>query len=124
MDIGEQTLGPNHPDTLTLLRNYFRILIATDRQAEAAALAARFQAAQPQRGWLGIGLASQDDPPGILVTRVVKDSPAAQAGLQQDDLIVRFHGQQVHDQQAFLQLVGSLAPETQVAVELLRGGQP
>ncbi len=55
---------------------------------------------------------------------MIKDSPAAQAGLKPNDLIVRFHRQQVHDTQAFMQLVGSLAPETQVAVELLRNGQP
>ncbi len=122
--ISENVLGPKHPDTHLFLQNYLRLLIASNREDEAQTLLARFQALQPKRGWLGIGLKSQDDPPGILVTQVMNNSPAAQAGLKPDDLIVQFNGQHVYDSQDFIRLVSKLAPETGVAVELLRDGQP
>ena len=122
--ISEKSLGPEHPTTLTILRNYLHLLNSTNREAEAKALMARVQASQPKRGWLGIGLKAQNDPPGIFVTKVMHNSPAAQAGLQQDDLIVHFNGHQVHDTEAFMRIVGSFAPETAVDVDLMRNGQP
>jgi len=54
----------------------------------------------------------------------MSNSPAAQAGLRHDDLIVRFDGHQVHDTEAFMRIVGSLAPETEVDVDLMRNGHP
>ena len=122
--INEKVLGPDHPNTLTILRNYLRLLMTTNREDKAKTLLARVQASQPKRGWLGIGLKSQNDPPGILVTHVINNGPAAQAGLRHDDLIVRFDGHQVHDTEALMRIVGALAPETEVDIDLMRNGQP
>ncbi len=92
-------------------------------ETEAKALLARLQASQPQHDWLGIGLQSQDDPAGMLVTQVMANTPAAQAGIEPNDLIVRLNGSDVHDTQAFLQVVDAIPPETTVDIDVIRKGQ-
>ncbi len=121
--IGEKVLGPDHPNTLTILRNYVNLLSVTNRVTEAKALLARLQASQPKRVWLGIGLKSQDNPAGILVTQVMEHGPAAQSGIEPNDLIVRLNGSDVHDTQAFIQIVGAIPSETTVAIDVVRSGQ-
>ena len=93
------------------------------RQEDQPELLDRLQASQPKRGWLGIGLKSQDNPAGILVTQVMKNSPAAQAGLESNDLIVRLNGSDVHDSQTFIRIVGTIPPETTVDIDVIRGDQ-
>jgi len=120
----EKVLGPDHPNTLTILRNYLNLLSMTNREPEAKVLLARLQASQPKRAWLGIGLKSQDNPAGILVTQVIENGPAAQSGIESNDLIVRLNGSNVHNTQAFIQVVGALPPETTVEIDVMRRGQP
>jgi serine protease Do len=59
---------------------------------------------------------------GALVTSVVDGTPAAKAGLQVEDVIVRFDGKAVKDDAAFRDLVSRTAPGTTVPVEVRRGG--
>jgi serine protease Do len=67
------------------------------------------------RGWLGVQIQpvtdeiaealGLKDTAGALVSRVVPDSPAAEAGLQVGDLIVRFDGRDVQDARALQRIV-------------------
>jgi len=59
---------------------------------------------------------------GALVTSVVDGTPAAQAGFQVEDVIVRFNGKAVQDDAAFRDLVSRTAPGTRVPVEVRRSG--
>jgi len=59
---------------------------------------------------------------GILVLRVLPEAPAAKAGLEQGDVIVRFDGEEVRDDDKFRLMVGNTPVGTSVPVEIVRGG--
>jgi S1-C subfamily serine protease len=59
---------------------------------------------------------------GVLVDSVDEDSPAARAGVQAGDLIMRIDGEGVSSVRSFRRSVRSRKPGTLVRLELLRGG--
>jgi aminopeptidase N len=59
--------------------------------------------------------------PGVKVTGLVPDSPAAKAGIQEGDVIVRINGAAVGNLQEFSNLLRTLSPGQTVAVVLRRG---
>lgn len=86
------------------------------------------------RGWIGVetrrlnaelieALKLPDDQRGVLVSRVVTQAPAAQAGLQPGDVLISVAGQAVDSPEALLRQVTALAPgqDTRLAIE--RKGQ-
>ena len=68
----------------------------------------------------GFGLEGKD---GVLIQRVIDDSPAAKAGLQRNDLIVEFNGQPVNDLQKLRLKVADTPPGQQATLVVLRGGK-
>jgi len=61
---------------------------------------------------------------GALVTEVLEDGPAARAGLQPGDVVLRFDGQEVETHADLVRLTAHARPGETVAVELLRRGAP
>lgn len=90
------------------------------------------EAGQVSRGWLGVMItevgrerASQaglERAIGALVADVVPDSPAAQAGLRTDDIIVTFDGRAVPNSSALPALVGRVRPGNDATVGVVRSG--
>lgn len=86
------------------------------------------------RGWLGIEaqevtpeLAQSFGLPqarGVLVAGVLRNSPAAAAGLQPGDVITEIDGVEVNDTAGVLDLISRHAPGTQVHLDGLRNGKP
>ncbi len=86
----------------------------------------------PNRGWLGIllaevpsALAAQlpSSKDGLLVTNVVRDSPAEEAGLQEHDIIMEMNGESVAGGVAGLaKAIGDAEPGAEVTLKILRGG--
>ena len=86
-----------------------------------------------RRGWLGVRLASVPDETalqlglkentGALVSSVSKPSPAATAGLEAEDVIVRFDGQDVTAMRSLPRLVAQTPVGKTVNVEYFRKGQ-
>ncbi len=86
------------------------------------------------RGWLGLMI--QDLSPelaksfniketkGVLIANVADDSPAAKAGLQQGDVIVRFDGKAVDSSRELSQMAAATAPSSQVKIDIIRDGKP
>jgi serine protease DegS/serine protease DegQ len=83
------------------------------------------------RGWIGADYT--DIPPangatsrqqGVLVVRIVPESPAAQASLQPGDLLLRLDGVAIVDQVDLRNREAALAPGTKVRLEGLRGNVP
>jgi len=85
------------------------------------------------RGWLGVeiqevtpdlaksfGLAA---PKGALVAGVQKDGPAAKAGIQRGDIIVKYDGQIVHDEHELPELVAQTPLGKTVPIEVIRDGK-
>ncbi len=88
---------------------------------------------RPQRGYLGVGLQPLDEnlapslglpkDSGEIVRSIVAGGPAAQAGLQQGDVIVRVNGQAVTPEQTVSYLVANTPVGSRVPLEIIRGGR-
>jgi C-terminal processing protease CtpA/Prc len=62
------------------------------------------------------------EPRGVAVTQVAENSPAAKAGLQKDDVILRFDGEMVGSTQKLSRLINEAAPEHTARLTVSRGG--
>ncbi|MBI5255682.1 MAG: serine protease [Burkholderiales bacterium] len=79
--------------------------------------------AASHRAWIGVNCVEQE---GVLrVVRVTTDSPADVAGLQPGDRILRIDGTEVHALESLWKaLWAGGAAEREVALDILRNGQP
>ena len=59
---------------------------------------------------------------GVAVEKVVENSPAANAGLQAGDVILRFNGDEVTSVRKLSRLINEVAPDHQATLTILRGG--
>ncbi|MCS7192332.1 MAG: PDZ domain-containing protein, partial [Armatimonadetes bacterium] len=86
------------------------------------------------RGWLGIEMQEVGDlpdpaalglkePRGVVITRVMPNSPAEKAGLQSQDVIVEFNGVPIRSAAHLQSLVGRTPPGTTVPLKIVRGGK-
>ncbi|MDT7543155.1 MAG: serine protease Do [Acidobacteriota bacterium] len=62
------------------------------------------------------------EPRGVGVTEVLENSPAAKAGLQKNDVILAFDGEQVSSAQKLQRLINESAPEHTARLVISRGG--
>ncbi|NUQ18069.1 MAG: PDZ domain-containing protein, partial [Sphingomonas sp.] len=86
---------------------------------------------RPQRGYLGVGLQAVDEDlapavgiakgTGEVVRTIVPNGPAAQAGIQQGDIIVKVNGQQVTPDQTVSYLVANSKVGSKIPIEIIRG---
>lgn len=84
------------------------------------------------RGWLGVqiqpvtddikGSLGLEEAHGALVSEITGDSPAARAGLQVTDVILRYNGQPVKDTRELVRLVGRTKPDQRVPLTIWRDG--
>jgi Do/DeqQ family serine protease len=85
------------------------------------------------RGWVGVGLEPLSDDlaaslgapkgKGVIVKRVLPGGPAEKAGLQPNDVILRFGDASVEDLQHFQRLVLDAAVDRPVPLRILRQGK-
>lgn len=59
---------------------------------------------------------------GVAVEKVVENSPAAQAGLQTGDVIIKFEGEEIESVRKLSRLIAEVAPDHQVKLTILRNG--
>ena len=88
---------------------------------------------RPERGYLGIGLQPLDEniaeslglpkDRGELVRTVQPNEPAARAGIQQGDVIVRVNGREVNPDQTVSYLVANSPVGSRIPIEIVRGGR-
>jgi serine protease Do len=86
-----------------------------------------------KKGWLGVSV--QELTPslretmkvgnrsGLLITDVVRDSPADDANLREEDVLLSFDGKSVERTDNFTQLVRNTPPDKKVKVKILRNGE-
>ena len=92
-----------------------------------------YAAAKKRKGWLGVGV--QEMTPsmrheyktgerfGLLITEVAEGSPAENADLQEDDVIIEYNGKAVDEVKAFSRLVRNTEPGSKVTLTILRDGE-
>ncbi|MFN0278827.1 MAG: PDZ domain-containing protein [Pyrinomonadaceae bacterium] len=59
---------------------------------------------------------------GVAVEKVMENSPAAAAGIQNNDVIVRLNGEEVTSTRKLSRLISEVAPDHQVSLTILRNG--
>ncbi len=59
---------------------------------------------------------------GVGVEKVMENSPASQAGLQNGDVILRFDGEEIKSTAKLSRLIGEVSPDQKVRITILRGG--
>jgi len=63
------------------------------------------------------------DTKGILIAKIIEDSPAEQAGLEQGDILLTLDDEPVGKVAEFRNRIAMMAPETKIKVGLLRDGK-
>jgi serine protease Do len=91
------------------------------------------QYGETRRGWLGVHVQNVTEeiatsmglkePAGALVAKVTPDSPAAAAGIEPSDVILKFDGQPIENMRSLPRAVAATAIGKAVPVELMRKGQ-
>ena len=86
-----------------------------------------------RRGWLGVAIQDinkplaesleLDKPQGALINSVEPDSPADRGGIEPGDVIISLNDQSIIDADDLPHVVGMLAPDTKVVVEVIRQGK-
>jgi serine protease Do len=92
------------------------------------------QFGETRRGWLGVHVQNVTEelaaslglpePKGALVAKVTPDSPAATAGIEPSDVILKFDGQPIENMRSLPRAVAATAIGKSVAIEVIRKGQP
>lgn len=59
---------------------------------------------------------------GVAIEKVMENSPAANAGLMNNDVIVRFNGEEVTSVRKLTRLIGEIAPDHKAKIIVLRNG--
>lgn len=84
-------------------------------------------------GWLGIMIQDLDDKlmdyfglsrkKGVLVAKVIKDSPAEKAGIKEGDVIIKVEEKEITAMRGLLKLIGDSEPGKIIKIELIRDKQ-
>lgn len=83
-------------------------------------------------GWLGVYIQNVDEEiadaegldeaEGVYITRVIKDSPAEEAGLKRGDIIIKFDGRNARSVRRLTRLIDRSEPGEKMSVLILRDG--
>lgn len=71
-------------------------------------------------GWIGV-TTKDDASRGVVITRVLPDSSASQAGLQEGDVIIALNGKPVRSGMAFDVGITRCTPGSQIRLGYMRG---
>ncbi|MBN1622501.1 MAG: Do family serine endopeptidase [Endomicrobiales bacterium] len=84
------------------------------------------------RGWLGVEIRPVDKAiakyfglkkeQGVLINRVMKNSPADKAGLKRGDVIIMFNGEDIDEVKKLQSVVAKTKPKKKVVVKVIRDG--
>jgi len=95
--------------------------------------AGRKNSKKSPRGYLGVYMQEIDSDmkegldlkvdEGVLISGIIDDSPADEAGLEDGDVIVKFNGKAVTSPDELRDMVRDTAPGTKVALEIVRDGK-
>jgi serine protease Do len=67
---------------------------------------------------------SLDKQEGILISEVMKDSPAAKAGIESGDIIIQYNDKTIKNVNKFRNEIGMMKPESTIKLRILRNNKP
>lgn len=105
-----------------LVHAVFAVGIAVAAVATPAVRDASAQQVAPP-GWFGIAMEKSKGPPGVLVTHVIKGSPALKAGVLDGDRVVKIDGTSVAAPNEISARVSAKGAGKTLAVQVVRGGK-
>ena len=95
--------------------------------------AAPVMAEKSEKAWLGVYLQDinrdlkeamdLESKRGALIAGVVEDSPAEEAGIEEEDVIVEFDGEKVRGSSSLTKLVKKRSPGDEITITLVRDGK-
>ena len=107
--------------------------LAIPAEAAKPVIEALRRGQRPERGYLGVGLQPLDEniadslglpkDRGEIVRSVVPGEPAARAGIQQGDVIVRVGGREVTPDETVSYIIANTSVGSRVPVEIIRDGR-
>lgn len=74
-----------------------------------------------ERSYLGVSLDDGED--GVVIREVEPDSPAAEVGLQANDVLLSINGEAIDDARGAVEAIAGLEPGTPVTLEVQRGDE-
>ena len=74
------------------------------------------------KAWIGIQVHTSHDPDGVGITGIADDSPAADAGLAPDDVIVAIDDEAVRNPGALRKALRDYSPGDEVTLSVVKGG--
>lgn len=112
----------------------FMILVAfLASMVTATPVKAKKYKERSKRGWLGVYIQEittdikeamdLKSKRGVLIRDVIEDSPADEAGIKQEDVIIEFEGKKVRDSSNLTRLIRSFSPGAEVKLKILRDGK-
>ena len=76
-----------------------------------------------EKGWLGVYLGTIDDGEGVKILGLVgDDSPAAIAGLEEGDVVIRLNGEKIGDLHGLVEIIQDSSPGERITLDLRRDG--
>lgn len=113
------------------MRRSFRTLAVTSLVAAALMLSAIPVSADPDQAWLGVFTQTVDKnmakafnlgaDQGAIVNSIIDNSPADDAGLEEDDIIVGFNGKKVSSDDQLIELISAAKPGDEAILKVVRG---
>ncbi len=76
-----------------------------------------------ERGWLGVSLIEDESSGRLRIGDVVKGSPAEQAGLKEDDILLKINDREITDAEMFAREIRNRRPGEEVRLEIERKGK-
>jgi len=70
--------------------------------------------------FIGISYGTNQEPPGLIINKVVRDSPAEIAGLEKGDIICSIDGQMVDNSESLSNLLSTKSPGDRIEIDLER----
>jgi serine protease Do len=74
----------------------------------------------PSRAFIGIQMNNESDDGGVLITKIVDNSPAKKSKLRIDDVIVKIDSVEIKNREALVDSIGTYSPGSEIALTVKR----
>jgi serine protease Do len=100
---------------------YWVVTPKLDKPPSLGIVSVKPRAISPPAGYMGVELKQEPRDSGVRIDRILANSPAEQAGLRVNDIIVEVNGEKVTDQVMLIATIQKHTVGAEVRVKVLRG---